>query len=81
MSGFSFLLNTVKMLTLTIDCSAGTLPDLVKAISVHLAKLPVSICRLIQSVPENKQEAMVGKEGETPVHTKTAPFNSTSLSR
>lgn len=30
MSGFSFPSNLVKMLSLTIDCSAGILPDLVR---------------------------------------------------
>ena len=46
MSGFSFPSSTVKMLSLTINCSAGTPPDLVKAGYAYLAKLPISICRL-----------------------------------
>lgn len=32
MNGFSFLSNTAKTLSLSADCSAGTLPDLIKAI-------------------------------------------------
>lgn len=39
---FFFPSNTVKRLSLTINCSAGTMPDLVKAIYAHLAKFPIS---------------------------------------
>lgn len=46
MNVFSFPSNTAKKLSLTTQCSAGTSPDLVKAIYAHLAKLPISICRL-----------------------------------